>query len=77
MNLFRSKEDVLNWAEFKPGTEDGILPLPVAAKLLSTPRHSGRLDPHYMSKVPETTTVFFEHLAKMTNNSAYWSPKQG
>lgn len=75
MNLFRSKEDALGWSEFKADTEDGILPLTVAADLLSTPRHRDRLNPQYISTAPETTATFLAHLSELTDGSPYWDPK--
>lgn len=74
MNLFRSKEDVKNWSEFKAGTEDGILSLSTAAELLSTARHRDRLNPRYVSSVPESGATFLAHLAKVTAGSVYWNP---
>ena len=75
MNLFRSKEDALAWSEFKPGTEDGILPIAICADLLSTPRHSGRLNPQYVSTAPDTTANFLAHLTRVTEGSPYWNPR--
>ena len=75
MNLFRSKEDVITWSEFKPGTKDGILPIAICADLLSTPRHSGRLNPQYVSTAPDTTATFLVHLSQVTEGSPYWNPK--
>jgi hypothetical protein len=74
MNLFRSKEDAQNWSEFKAGTENGILPLTVAAELLSTTRHRDRLNPRYVSNVPDGAATFLAHLEKVTNGSTYWNP---
>lgn len=74
MNLFRSKEDAQNWSEYKAGTEEGILSLTVAAELLSTARHNDRLNPQYVSTVPETAATFLAHLAKVTAGSAFWNP---
>ena len=75
MNLSRSKENALDWSEFKSGTEEGILPIAVCADLLSTPRHSGRLNPQYVSGAPDTTATFLAHLSKVTEGSPYWDPK--
>ena len=75
MNLFRSKEDVLAWPEFKRGTEDGILPIAVCADLLSTPRHRDRLNPQYVSTAPDTTATFLAHLFEVTDGSPYWNPE--
>ena len=77
MNLFRSKEDAQRWSEFKAGTEDGILPLTIAADLLSTPRHRDRLNPRYISTAPETAATFLTHLSKLTQGSPYWDAKPG
>jgi len=75
MNLFRSKEDAQAWSAFKPCTEDGILPLTVAADLLSTPRHRDRLNPRYVSTAAEAAATFLAHLSKVTGGSPYWDPK--
>jgi hypothetical protein len=75
MNLFRSKEDAQDWSEFKPGTEDGILPLTVAADLLCTPRHRDRLNPRYVSTAAEAAATYLAHLSKLTDGSPYWDPK--
>lgn len=75
MNLFRSKEDAQDWSEFKPGTEDGILPLTVAADLLCTPRHRDRLNPRYVSTATEAAATYLAHLSKLTGGSPYWDPK--
>ena len=76
MNLFRSKEDVITWSEFKPGTKDGILPIAICADLLSTPRHSGRLNPQYVSTAPDTTGPPSSYTCpQVTEGSPYWNPK--
>ncbi len=74
MNLFRSKEDAQGWSEFEPGTEEGIIPLGDGAAIMSTPRHSGRLGGRSVSSAPDHVPAFFEHLAKVTNNSPFWAP---
>jgi hypothetical protein len=53
MNLFRSEEDVRNWNGFKPGTEEGIVPLPVMAQAFSGNFFRSRLDPDYVSHLRE------------------------
>ena len=75
MNLFRSKESAQDWSEFKPGTEDGILPLTVAADMLSTPRHRDRLNPQYVSNAAKAAATFLEHRSKLTSGSPYWNPE--
>jgi hypothetical protein len=72
MNLFRSKEHVKNWSQFKPGTEAGMLSLSDAMKVMSTPRHRNRLSANYVSKVQETMPVFVARLLEVTDNSPFW-----
>ena len=60
MNLFRSKEDIQNWTEFKPGTEDGIVSLETAARILSTPRGDGGFGYDPLFFAPELGATFAE-----------------
>jgi hypothetical protein len=75
MNLFRSKENAQGWLEFKPGTEDGILSLTIAADLMSTPRHRDRLNPQYVSNAADAAATFLAHRSKLTSGSPYWNPE--
>lgn len=72
MNLFRSKEHVRTWSGFTPGTEAGILSLADALRVMSTPRHSGRLNGRYVSTLPETVPAFVQRLLEVSNNSPFW-----
>lgn len=53
MNLFRSEETVAGWSQTTPGSEDGILPVRTWAEMFSADLFRRRLDPDYLSKVPE------------------------
>ncbi|MDP6388832.1 MAG: hypothetical protein QF654_02925 [Alphaproteobacteria bacterium] len=75
MNLFRSKEDILDWSGFEAGTEDGILTLAQAAVILSTPRHAGRMREDYVSTLPDFLEPFIDRLMEVTGNSPYWDPR--
>ena len=72
MNLFRSKEHIFKWPEFKEGTEAGILSLADALRVMSTPRHRNRLNGRYLSTVQETVPAFVQRLLEVSNNSPYW-----
>ena len=53
MNLFRSEEHVRNLSGFKPGSEEGIIPLLEMAKLFSSDFFTKRLEPDYASHMQE------------------------
>jgi len=72
MNLFRSKEHVKKWSQFKAGTEAGILSLADAMKIMSTPRHRNRLNPDNVSTAAETAPGFVARLLEVTGNSPHW-----
>jgi hypothetical protein len=72
MNLFRSKEHVMNWSQFKEGTEAGMLSLKDAMRVMSTLRHRNRLNPNYVSTLQETAPAFAARLLEVTNNSPFW-----
>ena len=72
MNLFRSKEHVKNWSQFKGGTEAGMLSLSDAMRVMSTPRHRNRLSANYVSTLQETVPAFVARLLEVTDNSPYW-----
>lgn len=77
MNLFRSKEHVKRWSQFKPGTEAGMLSLADAMKVMSTPRHRNRLSTNYVSTLPETVPAFVARLLEVTGNSPFWDLRPG
>jgi hypothetical protein len=72
MNLFRSKEHVKNWSQFKHGTEAGMLSLSNALRVMSTPRHRNRLSANYVSTLQETVPAFVARLLEVTDDSPYW-----
>ena len=53
MNLFRSEEHIRHWSGFKPGTEEGIIPLLDMAKAFSVNFVTRRLDKDYVSHMQE------------------------
>ena len=42
--------------------------------ILSTPRHTAKLNGHYLSSAPEYAAMFFERLREVTRNSPFWDP---
>ena len=72
MNLFRSKEHVMQWSQFKPGTEAGILTLADAMRVMSTPRHRDRMRPDYVSRLAETVPAFVQRLLEVSHDSPHW-----
>jgi hypothetical protein len=61
--------------EFKKGTEEGILPLSDVLAIMSTPRHSAKLNGKYISSAPEYAPAFFQRLKEVTGTSLFWDPK--
>ena len=53
MNLFRSEETVSGWSQTAPSSEEGMLPVQTWAEMFSADLFRRRLDPDYLSKVPE------------------------
>ena len=43
--------------------------------IMSTPRHSEKLNGHYLSSAPEYAPQFFRRLAEVTGNSPFWDPR--
>jgi hypothetical protein len=75
MNLFRSEEHVRNWSGFKSGTEEGIVDLPVLARLFSIDVFARRLDPDYFSNLKEYRAARNAAWGEIMNNSPFWTVK--
>jgi len=69
MNLFRSEEDVRNWSGFKPGTEEGIVPLADMAQAFSGNFFRRRLDPDYVSHLRE---YMVEMVKALHGRGSFW-----
>jgi hypothetical protein len=76
MHLFRSEEHVRNWSGFASGTGEAILPVAAIMELLSTPRHSAKLNGRYVSSAPEYASAFVQKLKEVAADSEFWRPKQ-
>lgn len=74
MLFFRSEEHLRNWDRFDPETEDGIFPLPDLVKLFSIEFFRRRLDPDYVSRVPEYMGEFFATLKEIGKTGPFWLP---
>jgi hypothetical protein len=53
MNLFRSEEHVRNWSGFKANTDEGINKLSDVVGLFSVNFFTKRLEPDYVSRIPD------------------------
>ncbi len=72
MNLFRSEEHLRNWAGFKAGTEEGIIPLKDLATLFSGSFMRRRLDQDYVSRNEEYLGEFLGEIAKLAETRPFW-----
>ena len=73
MNLFRSEEHVRTWSGFKPGTEEGIIPLLDMAEVFSGSFFTRRLDTDYASHMQE---YIMEMVAALKGKGAFWQMPQ-
>ncbi len=71
MNLFRSREHARSWIGFKPGTEEGIIPLSQLMKIYSTKFFTHRLNPDYAVHMTE---YLIELDAVLKEMGSYWEP---
>ncbi len=74
MQLFRSEEHARRWSGFRSGTGAGILPLSAVASLMGTPRHSAKLNGHYVSSGPEYAAAFRRRVVEVTRDDPFWRP---
>lgn len=63
-----------NWSGFCPGTEEAIIPLAAVMAIVSTPRHTARLNGRYVSSAPDYGPLFFANLKEVTRNASFWDP---
>jgi hypothetical protein len=74
MNLFRSEVHVRSWSGFRQGTEEGILRLPVLARLFSASVFTRRADADYVSHLKEYRDGFIAALSEIAKSRPFWSP---
>ena len=72
MNLFRSEDHIRSWAQFKEGTDEGIILLEDLLKLFSVGLFRRRLDPDYVSRLPEYRKEFVSTLVRMGKAGPFW-----
>ena len=72
MNLFRSEEHIRNWAQFKEGTEEGIIPLEDLLKLFSVTYFRKRLDPDWVSQSREYRKELVATLVEIGKTGQFW-----
>ena len=72
MNLFRSEEHIHNWAGFKIGTEEGIMPFGDLVKLLSGNYFRRRMDPDWVSRSREYAREMVATLNEIGKTGPFW-----
>ena len=72
MNLFRSEDHIRSWAQFKEGTEEGIIPLADLVKLFSVTYFRKRLDPDYVSRSREYRKELVATLVEIGKTGQFW-----
>jgi hypothetical protein len=72
MNLFRSEDHIRGWAQFKEGTEEGIIPLEDLLKPFSVGLFRKRLDPDYVSQRKEYIKEFVATLVEIGKTGQFW-----
>ncbi len=72
MNLFRSKEHIRSWVQFREGTEDGMIPLYDLLKLFSGSYFRSRLDPDWVSRMGEQRKETVSTLMEIGKTGPFW-----
>ena len=72
MNLFRSEEHIRNWAQFEPGTEEGIVALDDLVKLFSGKFFRKRLDSDWVSHRREYAKDMLAALNELGKTGPFW-----
>ena len=72
MNLFRSEEHVKNWSGYDPVSAEMIMPLADYALAFSGPLTRNRLEPDYLSRVPEYLPELLLTLQKLSGKGSFW-----
>jgi hypothetical protein len=72
MNLFRSEDHIRSWAQFKEGTEEGILPFEDLLKLFSVSYFRKRLDPDWVSRSREYLKEWVATLIEIGKTGQFW-----
>ena len=73
MNLFRSEEHVRNWSGFKANTEEGMNTLSDVAGLFSVNFFTKRLEPDYLSRLPD---YLMELVGILKGMGDFWAPPE-
>lgn len=73
MNLFQSEEHVRNWSGYKANTDEGVNKLSDVVGLFSINFFSRRLDPDYVSRMPE---YLMELVGILKGMGAFWQPPE-
>ena len=66
MKFFRSEEHVLNWSDYTPGSEEGILTLSEMMVVFHSGLFTRRLDSDYVSRI----TLYYEDVRKAFEKAA-------
>jgi hypothetical protein len=76
MTFFRSEEHLRNWAQFQPGTEEGIFQLPDLFRLFSGSMFRRRLDTDYFSCMRNYGMEWITTLQEIGKAGPFWSLKK-
>ena len=76
MNLFRSEDHIRNWAQFKAGTEEGMVPLDNLVKLFSGSFFRKRLEPDWVSRSREYALEMIATLKELGMTGPFWNRDQ-
>ena len=76
MNLFRSEDHIRNWAQFKAGTEEGMVPLDNLVKLFSGSFFRKRLEPDWVSRSREYALEMIAILKELGMTGPFWNRDQ-
>jgi hypothetical protein len=74
MNLFRSEEHAKNWPSYEPASAQSIMPVSDWAKAFSGPLFRKRLDPDYLSRIPEYAPEMMQTLQTLGKTGSFWTP---
>jgi len=74
MNLFRSEDHVKSWSLYEAASAESIMPLSDWAETFSGPLFRNRLEPNYLSRIPDYAPELFKALQKFGKSGPFWMP---